>query len=306
MRRLATNLGLLHPAKAFNSEYVARRDGRPTGARPPAGASDEAFELLGSAAGSTARYPESLRYFARGYNYAQRLPVSAPDASSNGHAPAGNPLEAYFDAYTEGPGIWKWRHYFDIYDRHLSRFRGQPVRIVEIGIFGGGSIGMWREYFGPDTHIYGVDIDPSCRALAKPGVEIFIGDQADPAFWAEFLATSPTIDIVLDDGGHAPDQQMVTLECLLPAIRPGGVFICEDIHGAFQPFHAFVDGITHPLSGIGFGKHATAGPVHQHVESVHRYPLVTVIEKPAAPRQRFQSERHGTSWPGAREPSEED
>ena len=64
-----------------------------------------------------------------------------------------NPLESYFDAHTTGPGIWKWRHYFDIYHRHFSKFVGKEVHILEIGIFSGGSLGMWKEYFGPQCRV---------------------------------------------------------------------------------------------------------------------------------------------------------
>jgi hypothetical protein len=305
LRKLADSAGLVEPVRRFKGAYLARRNGRP---REPVKGGP--VTTLGEAAGTAWRYPESMRYFARGYKYAQELPVrdeaaaAGQGAGANGSAPGAavsreNPLERYFDSQSEGAGIWKWRHYFDIYDRHLSRLReaGDPVHIVEIGVYGGGSLQMWREYFGAGTHIYGIDIDPTCRDLAGDGVDIFIGDQGDPEFWKSFLATSPKIDVVLDDGGHWPEQQMVTLECLLPAMRPGGVFICEDVQGAFQPFHAFVDGITHPLSGIGFGKHALPGPVHHHVDSVHRYPLVTVIETPRAGARRFESERHGSSFP---------
>src|SRR4051812_8731031 len=55
-----------------------------------------------------------------------------------------NPLRASFDAVTSGPGVWKWLHYFDIYHRHLERFVGKPVTIVEIGVYSGGSLSMWR------------------------------------------------------------------------------------------------------------------------------------------------------------------
>jgi cephalosporin hydroxylase len=276
---------------SFRHQLVAGRDGNPT-----AGA--------GGAVGRAARLPASLRYFARGYSYAQAIePPEGTQAVDE--ELASNPLEAYFESHTEGPGLWKWRHYFEIYHRHLARFRGQPVRMVEIGVFGGGSLGMWREYFGADTHIYGVDIDPSCRELAGPGVEIFIGDQSDPAFWRSFLESGPRIDVVLDDGGHTPAQQMVTLECLLPAIRPGGVYICEDINGGFQPFHAFVDGLTHPLSAVGFGNHRPRTALQGQVASVHRYPLVTVIEKPPADAPPFENARRGTLWPTQRRRKEE-
>jgi len=108
------------------------------------------------------------------------------------------------------------------------------------------------------------------------------------------------IDVVLDDGGHTPQQQIVTLECLLPAIRPGGVYLCEDINGGFQPFHAFVDGLTHPLSAVGFGSPRPRTPFQAQVASVHRYPLVTVIEKPPADAPEFENIRRGTEWPAAR------
>jgi hypothetical protein len=298
---LATALGLTQRAQSFRGGVRAHRDARPTDSASNGRAGADPFESLGGAVGAAARYPISLRYFARGYSYAQQLPAARTVVPNTAEQPSDpNLLEAYFEAHTEGPGIWKWRHYFDIYDRHLARFRGRPVRIVEVGIFGGGSIGMWREYFGSNVHIYGVDIDSSCRALEGEGVEIFIGDQSDPAFWESFLAGSPEIDIVLDDGGHLASQQSVTLECLLPAMRPGGVYICEDIQGGFQPFHAFVDGLTHPLSAIGFAENAIAGPVHEHVASVHRYPLLTVIEKPTAGPRRFESLRHGSDFPSSK------
>jgi hypothetical protein len=240
---------------------------------------------------------ESPRYFARGYRFARSI-APAEQASAPALTTHVNPLEDYFDALSVGPGIHKWRHYFDIYHRHLDRFRGRPVRIVEIGVFGGGCLQMWQEYFGPDTHIYGVDVDPACRELESENVEIVIGDQADPQFWRSFLERCPHIDVVIDDGGHEAHQQAVTLECLLPHISPGGVYVCEDIHGAFHYFHSFLDGLTRPLNSIKGPEHRNpALALHQHVASVHRYPILTVIEKPTVSPRKFTAPRHGTEWP---------
>jgi len=246
---------------------------------------------------SAKRAVNSARFFALGYRYGSRLPVAEPGPAAPEPRAAGA-LESYFDAHTEGPGITKWRHYFEIYERHLERFRGKPVHIVEIGVLGGGSLQMWRDYFGPDTHIYGVDINPASRGLARDGVEIFIGDQGDPGFWERFLESSPTIDVVIDDGGHLPGQQAVTLESLLLHIRPGGVYICEDIHGPFHPFHSFVDGLTRSLSDVGMpGRRNPANSLHQQIASVHHYPILTVIEKTGSRTDAFESPRRGTLWP---------
>ena len=106
---------------------------------------------------------------------------------------------------------------------------------------------MWREYFGERVHVYGIDIDPQCRAYERPGVRVFIGDQADPEFWRGFLMEVPTLDIVVDDGGHQAHQQRATLEALLPHLRPGGVYVCEDVHGRLNPFLDYVHNLSRSL-----------------------------------------------------------
>jgi hypothetical protein len=241
----------------------------------------------------------SARYFVRGYRYGRRLPPPTVPAQTD--QPDTGELERYFDGVSEGPGVLKWRHYFDIYEQHLAQFRGRPVNMVEIGVFGGGSLEMWRHYLGKDAHIYGVDIDPETAKFRKPGVDIVIGDQGDPAFWARFLENVPAIDVVIDDGGHLPEQQAITLECLLPHIRPGGIYICEDIHGAFQPFHSMIDGLCRSLSDIIItdrdNPRVLANALHRHVASVHHYPLLTVIEKRASHVDDYELVSHGSEWP---------
>lgn len=248
------------------------------------------------AAQSVYRAAASVRYSTRGFRYGHaiaeptRRPQDAPDSIGD--------LEAYANGYVEGPGLNKWQHYYSVYERHLDRFRGRPVHVVEVGIFAGGSLGMWRAFLGPDINVSGIDIDPSCRKHEASGIRVFIGDQADPAFWRSFLAQAPPIDIVIDDGGHQAEQQIPTLEALLPHVAPGGVYVVEDIHGPFHPFHSYVDGLTRPLHAIGHQTESNEpSALQQHVASVHRYPLMTVIEKPSFVRPRFESPVRGTEWP---------
>ena len=209
-------------------------------------------------------------------------------------------LEKYFDDHESGPGIWKWRHYFPIYERHLSKFRGREVHIVEIGIFSGGSIGMWKSYFGDQAHIYGVDIAPACREYEGDRVRIFIGDQSDPNFWRDFTAEVPEIDIVIDDGGHRAFQQIATLESLLPALRPGGVYVCEDIHGEFNNFSDYLFGLTRNLNELVPKVVKQPGrepsPLQRTIDSIHFYPFVAVIERRSAPLDRMYSVQKGTEW----------
>ena len=144
-----------------------------------------------------------------------------------------NPLEEYF---FNNPGrlIHKWHHYFEIYHRHFERFRGRAPVVVEIGVYHGGSLQMWRDYFGTGAHIVGVDINPECRMLAGESMTVMIGDQSDRRFLAELRARFPRIDIVIDDGGHTMEQQITTFEELYPHLQPEGVYVCEDIHTSYM------------------------------------------------------------------------
>jgi hypothetical protein len=217
-----------------------------------------------------------------------------------------NPLRSFFNRRRHGPGIWKWEHYFDIYDRHFRRFRGRETHLLEIGIYSGGSLDMWRDYFGPAARIYGVDIEPSCRAYESESVRVFIGDQADRAFWRKFRSDVPLLDIVIDDGGHLPEQQKVSLEELLPHLRPGGVYLCEDVHGAPNEFASYAHGLAQKLNAFDAivenrddDERRLVCPsttFQSDIASIHFYPFVVVVEKNAAPLAEFVAPKHGTQW----------
>jgi SAM-dependent methyltransferase len=205
----------------------------------------------------------------------------------------GGRLEAYFDGHTTGLGIWKWRHYFEIYDKHFARFAGNEPHILEIGVYSGGSLDMWMDYLGPGCSVYGVDIDPACRAYEKESVKIFIGDQADPEFWRSFRKEAPQLDIILDDGGHMPHQQIASFESLFGHLRPGGVYVCEDLAGTDNGFHRYVCALARNLNAWEVPE---LSPTQRAIEAIHLYPFMAVIEKRASPLAELSSPRHGTQW----------
>ena len=65
------------------------------------------------------------------------------------------------------------------------------------------------------------------------GFEIFIGSQSDENFWKDFIEKVGPIDVVLDDGGHTYEQQIVTTECLIDSIKDGGMLVVEDTHTSY-------------------------------------------------------------------------
>jgi len=143
-----------------------------------------------------------------------------------------NDLEKYFKENT-GRVIHKYMHYFDVYDRHFSRYRGTDVHVVEIGVSHGGSLRMWKNYFGDKAKIYGIDINPNCKQLEEEQVDIIIGDQGDREFLKTIPEAIPRIDILIDDGGHTMAQQINTFEVLFSHIQADGVYLCEDMHTSY-------------------------------------------------------------------------
>jgi cephalosporin hydroxylase len=145
-----------------------------------------------------------------------------------------NPLEAYFRA-NQGRVIYKWMHYFEIYHRHFAPFRGKPITVLEFGVFHGGSLQMWKSYFGPRTRVIGVDINPMCARFGEKDIKIVIGDQEDRAFLRRLAQEYGPFDVVIEDGGHKMDQQINTFEEIWPAVSEGGVFLIEDLHTSYWP-----------------------------------------------------------------------
>ena len=153
-----------------------------------------------------------------------------------GGAPTENDLEKYFWANSSRM-IHKWQHYFEIYDRHFARFRGTDVCVVEFGVYQGGSLQMWKHYFGPRARIIGVDVNPHCKHAEEDQIEIIIGDQEDRAFLRSLRERIPRIDILIDDGGHTMSQQIRTFEELFPHLASNGVYLCEDMHSSYSWFY---------------------------------------------------------------------
>lgn len=202
-----------------------------------------------------------------------------------------NDLERFFRA-NDGRLIHKWLHYFEIYDRHFAAFRGRPLTVLEFGVSQGGSLKMWRDYFGPGLKLVGVDINPNCRQFEEEGVRIVIGDQGDRSFLRHLAAELPPIDILIDDGGHTMAQQIATFEELFPKIAPTGVYLCEDTHTSY--WKRWGGGVRRRGSFIEYSKrwvddlHAwhsrepsrlAVGDFTKTAHSVHFYDSVVVVEK---------------------------
>lgn len=201
-----------------------------------------------------------------------------------------NDLQRYF-YNNEGDMIDKWEHYFEIYDQYFAKYRNTEVVFVEIGVFQGGSLQMWKEYFGPRAKIYGIDINPACKKFEDEQIEIIIGDQEDKKFLKSLKNKMPRIDILLDDGGHTMKQQINTFEVLFEYIKQNGTYMCEDVHtsywddynGGFRRNSTFIEYsktiIDYINAWYSKSKKLSVNHLTKSVKAIHFYDSIVVIEK---------------------------
>lgn len=145
-----------------------------------------------------------------------------------------NPLKVYFKN-NKGLKLQKWHHYFDVYHNHFRRFRDNKVRILEIGVNRGGSLHMWKDYFGPRAEIYGIDNNPRCKMFDDNQIKVIIGDQGNRDFLRSLYKTIGEVDILIDDGGHRMVQQILTFDILYRLVAPNGIYVVEDMHTSYWP-----------------------------------------------------------------------
>jgi len=127
----------------------------------------------------------------------------------------------------------KYDTYFQTYEEMFNKYVGKKITFVEVGVLQGGSLFMWKEYFGKDARIIGIDLHPNAKELEKHGFEIYIGSQSDKNFWKNFYSKVGKIDILLDDGGHVNDQQIITLSESVHNINDNGIIVTEDVHTSY-------------------------------------------------------------------------
>lgn len=189
------------------------------------------------------------------------------------------------------------------YDKYLSEFRDKDIKFFEIGVQYGYSVKMWQEYFSKAS-IYSIDIEPNCKAFETDRVKIDIGSQNDPDFLNKVNDNWGPFDVIVDDGSHHNESMSISFETLFPLLKPGGLYIVEDLTCCYWPWiqknvdqnfnsiiqklvdHVHASGFT----GIGDKRNNHKDPVFaqdghkmdwwdKNVEYVHVYRNIVFIKK---------------------------
>mgnify|MGYP001012684357 CR=1 FL=1 len=126
--------------------------------------------------------------------------------------------------------------YAIIYEQYFDKIRQDHINLLEIGVAKGHSLKLWYNYFS-NANIYAIDNDKdinhyqisSSKIYENDRTKIFIGDQANKIFIVNNL-NGIYFDIIIDDGSHESTDQLASFEILFDFLKPGGVYIIEDLH----------------------------------------------------------------------------
>lgn len=192
----------------------------------------------------------------------------------------------------EGNLLHKWDHYFEIYDFHFKDYINKEIVILEIGVSQGGSIELWKKFFGSNLKYFGIDINPKCLELEQENVKIFIGSQEDKSFLKDVVDKIPDLDILIDDGGHSMKQQITSFEILFSKIKNGGIYLCEDNHtsywynygGGLKRSGTYIEYIKNLIDVMHLWYAGKNTYIKNHalkfeISSIHIYDSIVVIKK---------------------------
>jgi len=121
--------------------------------------------------------------------------------------------------------------YLPLYDDLLKPIKNTKGNILEIGVYVGGSIKLWSDYFTNAT-IYGCDISPKCQMESLKNndkVVLKLNENAYNKAYVEKNFSDKKFDFLIDDGPHTLESQINFIELYLPLLSENGILVIEDV-----------------------------------------------------------------------------
>jgi demethylmacrocin O-methyltransferase len=132
-------------------------------------------------------------------------------------------------------------------------FEGRDIRkVLEIGVghsdlmtpfvpfyVHGASLKMWAEFW-PEAEIYACDIRPD-TLINEGRIHSTVCDQSSVASVRSMLADyGKDFDLVIDDGSHVIDHQIITARIIVPELKEGALYVIEDVQNPDAVFLALL------------------------------------------------------------------
>ena len=123
-------------------------------------------------------------------------------------------------------------HFLKIYEDYFFPFKNKKINILEIGVYEGKSLMIWKDYF-LKANIIGVDLLSYNFKIKR--IFTFQGDQTDTKFLLDLIKKFKKFDIIIDDGSHVSKHIIKTFNFLFDYLVDGGLYIAEDLQTSYFP-----------------------------------------------------------------------
>jgi SAM-dependent methyltransferase len=147
----------------------------------------------------------------------------------------------------------KWTNYFEVYDEAFSKYIGNKPDVLEIGVQNGGGLQIAKEYF-KNGNIYGIDINPEvCKMHLGDNIKTYCFNAVNKDDFDSNMGAIK-FDTILDDGSHMNSDVIQTFKNLFERVKPGGVYVIEDLQTSYYDGIGFDGGYLKKDSSIEFLK----------------------------------------------------
>jgi hypothetical protein len=124
----------------------------------------------------------------------------------------------------KGTQAFEKHGYTEVYQYYIRRDVKRVL--LEIGVWKGDSIKMWKEY-NPELIVHGIDIAPLCTDCEN----VHVGNQSDGIFLLGVLGKIiQPIHYIIDDGSHRHEDIVSSFMHLYPNLVDEGHYFIEDLH----------------------------------------------------------------------------
>ena len=130
-----------------------------------------------------------------------------------------------------------------VYESLFGHLRGHPVEMLELGLWGGGCLHLWRDFFGQASKITGLDINPiDPKFIDNERTFFYQGNQIDEPLMEKIGRERGPFDVIVDDASHSGHETWASLLLLWRWLKPGGIYVVEDIFYAWPVHDRVPDG----------------------------------------------------------------
>lgn len=234
------------------------------------------------------RFPSSGGDGSDTNNLSHGVPLQPPERPSSASVPttppppptpSPTPPSLTFTEILQESGSDKYfsHHYERYYSSWLAPYRSLPkVKVLEIGAYTGKSLRVWDRYFTDPAMIMGLAYQgdgkktyEQVKGYNDTAMHVYFGDQSKKETM-DFLAEKGPWDVLIDDGSHVPQHMIFSFFSLWKSVRPGGVYIVEDLETNYWRHGREV--YKYVLEHTGFG----AEPEHSFVAKLLQIQQVMV------------------------------